>query len=110
MSRTLPNSLRTHDASDFVIGDESFGDLEFRPGLKSNLHLIYNKTKSASVKRFVLAAKPQVECICRVTIIEKDGRLTPRLSISVRDTTGRIRTVKSRSRDGNTGSQGKRQP
>src|SRR5450759_2543979 len=76
--------------TDFVIGEESFDELEFKPALKAKLRHIYNKAKQQPVKQFVLARQLRVAHLCRVTLIEKGDRFTPRLAFSIRDETGQI--------------------
>ncbi len=76
--------------TDFVIGKESFDDLEFKPALTQRLHHIYNKVKQQPVKQFVLDKRLRVAYLCRVTLIQKEGRFTPRLAFSIRDETGNI--------------------
>ena len=83
VSRTVTNT-------DFVIGEESFDELEFKPALQPSLRHIFNKVKKQPVKQFVLARRLRVAYLCRVTLIEKGDRFTPRLAFSIRDETGQI--------------------
>src|SRR6266571_3162316 len=78
------------NATDFVIGKDNFDDLEFNPAMQPRLRHIYNKAKQKPVKQFVLADRPRVAYVCRVTLIEKGDRFTPRLAFSVRDKSGQI--------------------
>jgi hypothetical protein len=78
--------------TDFVIGEEKFEELEFKPALQRSLRHIFNKSKNQPVKQFVLARGLRVAHLCRVTLIEKGDRFTPRLAFSIRDETGKIWT------------------
>ena len=68
---------------DFVVGQDKFEDLEIRPALIKNLHHLFDRARSRAVRHFVLVEKPQVRYLCGVTLVRKDGRLTPRLELSV---------------------------
>ncbi|MGA9494995.1 MAG: Shedu immune nuclease family protein [Terriglobales bacterium] len=85
--------------TDFVIGEESFDELEFKPALQRSLRHIFNKVKKQPVKQFVLARKLRVAHLCRVTLIEKGDRFTPRLAFSIRDETGQIRSKRAAAGD-----------
>jgi hypothetical protein len=82
----------TPQFGDFVVGQDKFEDLEIRPALTKNLHHLYDKARSQAVRQFVLVEKPQVRYLCGVTLVKKDGRLTPRLELSIRDEAGHTKS------------------
>jgi hypothetical protein len=82
----------TPQFGDFVVGQDKFENLEIRPALTKNLHHLYDKARSQAVRQFVLVEKPQVRYLCGVTLVKKDGRLTPRLELSVRDEAGHTKS------------------
>ncbi|MFH1769919.1 MAG: Shedu immune nuclease family protein [Parcubacteria group bacterium] len=72
-------------SEDFVVGRDNFSELEIgqAEGVE-NLHYFHHK-KIGLIKQFVLDSKQQVDYICRVILIKKGDKFTPRLSFSVRD-------------------------
>ncbi len=74
----------------FIIGEDSFDDLEIHPTPINNFYYFFNKNKNKLIKQFVLEKKTKVDYICKVILIKKGDKFTPRLSLSVRDIAGKI--------------------
>lgn len=75
------------EQADFVIGKDSFEDVEINETQISNLWYFKNKKKGL-IKRFVLQRTTQTEKICKVTLIKKDdGKFTPRFDFEIWNTT-----------------------
>lgn len=76
---------------DFVIGKDNFSDLQINstPAIEQ-FYYFFNQKERKLIKQFVLNEGKQVDYICRVTLIKKDDKFTPRLSFSVRDKTKKI--------------------
>lgn len=76
---------------DFIIGKDSFSDLQINstPAVEQFYYFFHQKDRRL-IKQFVLNEKKQVDYICRVTLIKKGDKFTPRLSFSVRDKTKKI--------------------
>ncbi|MFA6529040.1 MAG: hypothetical protein WCT46_05895, partial [Candidatus Gracilibacteria bacterium] len=75
------------EQTDFIIGEDSFEDVEINETKSSNLWYFKNKKKGL-IKRFVLKRTPQTEKICKVTLIKKeDGKFTPRFDFEIWNTT-----------------------
>lgn len=77
--------------NEFVIGKDKFSDLEICSAQEIE-QLCYFRFVNGSglVKFFILKRGKQVDCICKVTLIRKGNKFTPRLSFSRRDTRKRI--------------------
>lgn len=69
----------------FIVGKDSFDDLEIHPTPTNNFYYFFNKKDSKLIKQFILNKKDQVDYVCIVTLIKKDEKFTPRLAVSVRD-------------------------
>lgn len=78
-------------SDDFVVGKDNFSDLQINstPAIEQFYYFFYQKDRRL-IKQFVLNEGKQVDYICRVTLIKKDDKFTPRLSFSVRDKTKKI--------------------
>jgi len=78
-------------SDDFVVGRDNFSDLQINstPAIEQFYYFFYQKDRRL-IKQFVLNEGKQVDYICRVTLIKKDDKFTPRLSFSVRDKTKKI--------------------
>jgi hypothetical protein len=75
----------------FVVGKESFSDLEIRPAKEGgDFYYFFNVKMNHLVKQFILDDKPKVSYICQVVLIKKSDKFTPRLSFSIRDKYGKI--------------------
>jgi len=91
-SREILNILGWSEKSeDFIIGKDNFSDIQINStsAIKGFYYFFYQKDKRL-IKQFVLNEKKQVDYICRVTLIKKGDKFTPRLSFSVRDKTKEI--------------------
>ncbi len=89
--------------SDFKVGVDNFQDLQIRPsGNDDHFHYFYHTGRHELVKTFVLRVGKNVTHFCQVSLIEKQGRFTPRLRTSIRDSDG---VVASLSLDSETTSQ-----
>jgi len=91
MSTTTPRKPTGSDATYFVVGKDNLADLVFNPAMQPNLRHIFNRAKGLPVSEFVLAERPRVKYLCRVTLIEKGDKFTPRLAFSTRDETGKLK-------------------
>jgi len=78
-------------SDDFIIGKNNFSELQINstPAIEQFYYFFYQKDRRL-IKQFVLNEGKQVDYICRVTLIKKDDKFTPRLSFSVRDKTKKI--------------------
>ena len=85
----------TPQLGDFIVGQDRFEDLEIRPAVTKDLHHVFDKARNLPVRQFVLLEKKQVTYLCGVTLVEKVGRLTPRLELSIRDETGRLTSAEN---------------
>ena len=91
-SKEIFNILGWSEKSDdFIIGKDNFSDLQINstPAIEQFYYFFYQKDRRL-IKQFVLNEGKQVDYICRVTLIKKDDKFTPRLSFSVRDKTKKI--------------------
>lgn len=91
-SEELLKILRWSEKSnDFVIGKDNFSDLEINSTQTiENFYYFFNKRDRRLIKQFVFSEGKQVDYICRVTLIKKDDKFTPRLAVSVRDKSKKI--------------------
>jgi Domain of unknown function (DUF4263) len=92
---TQMNASPPKNPNDFIVGQDDFRDLSFNPALQDSLRHIFNNATKQPVKAFVLSVRPQVKYECAVTLIEKGKKFTPRLALSVRDETGKIRKMRA---------------
>lgn len=78
-------------SEDFIIGKDNFSDLQINstPAIEQ-FYYFFNQKEGKLIKQFVLNEGRQVDYICRVTLIKKSDKFTPRLSFSVRDKTKKI--------------------
>lgn len=78
-------------SDDFIIGKDNFSELQINstPAIEQFYYFFYQKDRRL-IKQFILSEGKQVDYICRVTLIKKDDKFTPRLSFSVRDKTKKI--------------------
>ncbi len=74
----------------FIVGKDSFDDLEIHPTPENNFHYFFSKKDNKLIKQFILNKKDKVDYICKVVLIKKDEKFTPRISVSVRNVTGKI--------------------
>ena len=73
-------------SEDFVIGKDKFSDLQINstPAIEK-FYYFFHRSDRRLIKQFILNEGKQVDYICRVTLIKKGDKFTPRLSFSVRD-------------------------
>ncbi len=91
MGTNLDNDNWIQSSDDnFNIGEETFNDLEIHPTPINNFYYFFNKSKNKLIKQFVLEKKAKVDYICKVILIKKGDKFTPRLSFSVRNRAGKI--------------------
>jgi hypothetical protein len=91
-SKEILNILGWSEKSDdFVIGKDNFSDLQINstPSVEQFYYFFYRQDRRL-IKQFILSERKQVDYICRVTLIKKEDKFTPRLSFSVRDKTKKI--------------------
>ncbi|USN87866.1 MAG: DUF4263 domain-containing protein [Candidatus Nomurabacteria bacterium] len=69
----------------FVIGKDSFSDLQINSTPINNFYYFYHSKDRRLIKQFVLKEKDKRNIICQVTLINKGEKFTPRLALSVRD-------------------------
>lgn len=91
MSTSSKIVARRSNEFDFVIGQDKFEDLQIKCAPAETFYYFYNKSQNQLIKQFILASRPQVTYVCKVTLIKKGDKFTPRLSLSIRDNTGRIK-------------------
>jgi len=78
-------------SEDFVIGKDNFSDLEISSTpLVEQFYYFFHRGDRRLIKQFVLNEKKQVDYICKVALIKKVDKFTPRLSFSVRDKNKKI--------------------
>lgn len=78
-------SLWTREDEDFVIGKDSFSDLEINSSHIDHFYYFKDKKTDRLIKRFVLEKGKEVDRICEVALIKKGETFTPRLTFCVRD-------------------------
>ena len=70
--------------TDFDFTLNAFDDLEIRRA-NDNLHYFYDARHARLIKDFILENRLRVALMCRVTLIESNGRYSPRLKVWKRD-------------------------
>lgn len=83
----------------FKMGSDRFSDLEIRPTSNDKFYYFWNRATSHLVKDFILASKQRTDYVCKVVLIKKNDKFSPRLTFSVRDASQKILTL-----DGSTSS------
>lgn len=58
-------------SNDFVIGKDSFSDIEINSTSIENFYYFFHKRDKRLIKQFVLNEGPQVDYICKVILIKK---------------------------------------
>lgn len=87
----IPADFQIELTSDkFIIGKDSFADLEIRSSGIDKFHFFYNKKENRLIKQFILNERDRVDYLCQVILIKKGDKFTPRLAISIRDKVGKI--------------------
>jgi len=70
---------------DFVVGTDELKDIQVNlPRENSSFCWFYHARRKHLIKYFVLSEQPQVIVLCDVTLISKNGKLTPRFKFSKR--------------------------
>ncbi len=78
-------------SEDFVIGEDNFSDLQINHAPEiEGFYYFFDRKYRRLIKQFILNKRKQVDYICKVILIKKDDKFTPRLSFSVRDKTKKI--------------------
>lgn len=75
----------------FIIGKDSFDDLEIHSTEIDKFYYFYNKREKRLIRQFILSERDRVDYLCKVTLIKKGDKFTPRLAISIRDKYGKIK-------------------
>lgn len=90
--KEIPKALSWSERSnDFIIGKDNFSDLEINATqVIENFYYFFNKKNRKLIKQFVLSEGKEVDYICRVILIKKNDKFTPRLTLSVRDKVKKI--------------------
>lgn len=78
-------------SKEFIVGKDEFSDLQISsaPAIESFYYFFHQK-EGRLITEFVLDARPKVDYLCRVNLIKKGDKFTPRLSFSIRDKNKRI--------------------
>lgn len=87
---SLPDGYSLLSNDKFIIGKDSFEDLEIRPTTGESFYYFYNNKENRLIKQFILNERERVDYICQVILIKKEDKFTPRLAFSVRDKAGKI--------------------
>src|SRR3989344_8622066 len=69
----------------FKIGKDDFSSLEINSTPIKDFYYFFYKKENRLIKRFVLLEKERVDYLCRVILIKKDNKFSPRLALSIRD-------------------------
>ncbi len=78
-------------SEDFIIGMDNFSDLEIKSTHEiEQFYYFMHKQDRRLIKQFILDTKQKVSYMCRVSLIKKGEKFTPRLTLSVRDDTKQI--------------------
>ena len=78
-------------SEDFVIGEEDFRDLQINSSPSGdNFYYFYHSKQKRLITQFVLDDRPRVSYICKVCLIKKGEKFSPRLSVSIRDRNQKI--------------------
>jgi hypothetical protein len=78
--------LEREQDTQFDVATGAFSNLEIRSNDERFYYFFDTKTRSL-VKSFVLRSGPQVDTMCDIFLIKKDGKYTPRLSFWKKDKT-----------------------
>jgi hypothetical protein len=91
-------------SEDFMIGVHDFTDLQINaaPEVDRNFYYFYDRRQRQLIKQFILDERVQVNYICKVTLIRKGDKFTPRLAFSIRDRHGTILTQSASGPEGIT--------
>lgn len=77
---------RLKKSEDFIIGKDNFSDLIINLSPSDDqFYYFYHKKEKRLIKQFILKVKRHVDYTCRVSLIKKEDKFTPRLFLAVRD-------------------------
>lgn len=78
-------------SEEFVIGEDDFRDLQINSSPSGdNFYYFYHRKQKRLITQFVLDERPRVSYICKVCLIKKAEKFSPRLSVSIRDKNEKI--------------------
>lgn len=80
----------------FRIDKDDFSFLEISSTPVQEFYYFYYKKENRLIKQFILLEKDRVDYICKVTLIKKNNKFSPRLEFSIRDKKGKIIETSSR--------------
>lgn len=83
----------------FIIGKDSFDDLEIRLTGIDKFYYFYSKKENRLIKQFILSERDRVDYLCQVILIKKGDNFTPRLTLSIRDKSGKIQKELAKKED-----------
>ncbi len=79
------------DGEDFVIGKHDFAHLQINSApAVDNFYYFYHTQQRRLITQFVLHERPRVSYVCKVSLIKKGEKFTPRLAFSIRDKSQKI--------------------
>lgn len=80
-----------NNSEDFVIDKDGFADLQINSApAVDNFYYFYHSKQRRLITQFVLDDRPRVSYVCKVSLIKKGEKFTPRLSFSIRDKSEKI--------------------
>ncbi len=83
-------------AEDFIIGKDDFAALAIQSSPSDGrFYYFFHKKRRRLVKFFVMDDRPTVSYVCRVSLIKKANRFTPRLAFAVRDKRNRKKVLEN---------------
>ncbi len=88
---SIPNDFIVVESNaDFIIGTDNFNDLQIHGTPINSFYYFFNKVQRKLIKQFILDKREKVNYVCRVLLIKKGSKFTPRLAFSVRNNQGSI--------------------
>lgn len=78
-------------SEDFFIGEDNFADLQINAApARDEFYYFFDRKQRRLITQFILDERTQVRYICKVSLIKKGDKFTPRLIFSIRDKQGKI--------------------
>jgi hypothetical protein len=78
-------------SEDFFIGQDNFADLKINAApARDEFYYFFDRKQRRLITQFILDERTQVRYICKVSLIKKSDKFTPRLIFSIRDKRGKI--------------------
>ena len=78
-------------SEDFFIGQDNFADLQINAApARDEFYYFFDRKQRRLITQFILDERTQVRYICKVSLIKKSDKFTPRLIFSIRDKRGKI--------------------